>query len=410
MSYAVKPPSRIKTALRGAARSFKRLATGPMELLPGTSESFGPPRGIESSAEAWLARHPDAGHWTSLSPVRQTTRKAPHHADPAIAAIFATMASGRIKARAVAELKGARFWGSAYGCTLSTDDRILHDLSPTFADLDRSVPDPRRHEARFHFKLPPVQKFNGTLAAINSYGHENFHHWLLDTVPSFGRLLEAGHRLEQFDGFLLRCSTKAFNRDVLERLGIPAAKIVPANIRTHLKPDRLVVPTYSEPARQPELYDYTPEGLKFVRSLFLDGRTPSPVDADKIVVNRDRARARRLVHGDRIHERLRREGYVAVYLEDLSVAQQAALFRRVKRVIMPTGGGLATMVFSDPDTRLIELFSPAYLPTFCLPLCQALDQEYVALVGDDTLGGAGHHDAGNLVDIQVPEERILAFA
>jgi capsular polysaccharide biosynthesis protein len=399
----------VKACLRRTARTFRRLGAGPLRFLPGSSESFGPPRGITPTAEGWLRAHPDSGRWISLGEARPVRRRLPLHADPEIRRLFEHMGNGTIKRRGVADLRQARFWGNAYGCTLSADDRILHDLSPTFADFDRAAPDPARHEGLFQFRLPPVRRFKGTLAAINTYGHENFHHWLLDTVPAFGLLREAGIDFASIDGFLLRSSTKAFNREVLERLGIPEAKVVATDPGTHLRPDRLVVPTFSEPGRQPEIHDYSPEGLRFVRSLFLDGRTPSPVDADKIVVNRDKALARRLVNGDRIHERLRREGYVAVYLEDLTVAQQAALFQRVKSVIMPTGGGLANMAFANPGTKLIELFSPAYLPTFCLPLCQALAAEYVALVGRDNVG-VGHSDLGNLADIEVPEEHILEFA
>ena len=60
--------------------------------------------------------------------------------------------------------------------------------------------------------------------------------------------------------------------------------------------------------------------------------------------------------------------------------------------------------------KLIELFSPAYLPTFCLPLTQALGVEYVALVGDVTGRNLEHSDVGNRLDIRLGEEKLLGFA
>jgi hypothetical protein len=188
------------------------------------------------------------------------------------------------------------------------------------------------------------------------------------------------------------------------------AKVISGGSGSHLLPDTLIVPSYSEPGRQPEFFNYTPEGLQFVRSLFLDGKTKSPIDADKIVISREKACTRRLISGDRIHERLRRHGFVKVCLEEFSVAQQAALFQQARVVVMPTGGGLANIVFANPETRVVELFNPAYLPTFCLPLCEALALEYVALVGEDTIGAGGHSDSGAAADIKISEEKLFEWA
>jgi capsular polysaccharide biosynthesis protein len=385
------------------------MAAAPLKFLPGTSLGFGPPRGIEPSTEAWLKRV-SAGTFRELSAARRTVRSMPVHADAPIARRFAAMRRGRIKRRAVAELAGVRFWGTPYGCVITPDDRILRDLSPTFADFVAPRPQPSRHDAFSRFKLPPLERVSGRLAAINTYGHDNFHHWLLDSLPGFGLLREAGVDFGSVDAFLLQTRMKAFHVESLERLGIPKAKVISVSHSRHLHPDRLIVPTFSEPGRQPDLYDYSPQGIELVRALFLDRRTPSPVNAAKIVISREKTTTRRLLDGERIHDRLRREGFVKVCLEDFTVAQQAAVFRQARTVIMPTGGGLANVVFCEPGTRLIEVFSPAYLPTFCLPLTQALGVDYVALVGDSTAGNLEHSDIGNRLDIRLGEERLLAFA
>ena len=185
----------------------------------------------------------------------------PRCADEPIALRFRKMSAGRIKARSVTEISGARFWGNAYGCIISSDDRILHDLSPTFADFDGPTADPANHDGLFRLKLPSVRKFKGTLAAINTYGHENFHHWLLDTLPAFGLLREASIDFDSINGFLLRGSETPFQRESLRRLGIPESRVIRTDAHTHLLPTRLIVPSFSEPGRQPELFNYTPEGL-----------------------------------------------------------------------------------------------------------------------------------------------------
>jgi hypothetical protein len=357
-----------------------------------------------------VAARASAGTFRELTAARHTVRTPPLHADEPIARRFEAMQYGTIKRRAVAELTGARFWGTPYGCVITPDDRILHDLSPTFGDFLAPTPKPSRHDALFRFKLPPLERISGRVAAINTYGHDNFHHWLLDSLPAFGQLREAGVGFAGVDAFLLQTRVKAFHVESLERLGIRKSKVITVSSSRHLRPDCLLVPTFSEPGRQPDLYDYTPQGIALVRELFLDGRTPSPVNAPKILISREKTTTRRLVDGERIHERLRKEGFVKVCLEDFTVAQQAAVFRQARTVIMPTGGGLANVVFCEPGARLIEIFSPAYLPTFCLPLTQALGVEYVALVGDATAKTLEHSDVGNRLDIRLGEERLLEFA
>lgn len=410
MPYALPPPSKLRNVLINAARVARKKLVGPLRHLPGSSLSFGPPRRVERSTEHWIGKRRGAGAVTRVSTIRDVSRSMPRHADEPIAERFRSMMVGHIKSRSVADLPGARYWGNAYGCAISTDDAILHDFSPTFSDFEAPFFDSGRHDGLFRLKLPTVRKISGVMAAINTYGHDNFHHWLLDSVPAFGLLQEAGWDLSAFDSVILRSNHMPFHRETLLRMGLRESQIIVGDSKSHLWPDRLVVPSYSEPGRQPELFNYTPEGLKYVRSLFLDGRTSSPVDADKIVISREKTNTRRLVNGERIHETLRRHGFVTVYLEDFTVAQQAALFQRARIVIMPTGGGLANVVFSTPGTRFIELFNPAYLPTFCLPLCHALGLEYVALVGEDTVKAGGHSDIGGLADVVIAEDKLLEWA
>lgn len=355
----------------------------------------------------WLGRHPEGGAQHRLSPARATVRQAPAHADPALAARFAAMPAGRIKPRFVTELLRARYVGVGYGCTVTPDDAVLADASLTFSDFEEPASAPERHDLLFRPRLPPVERFAGTVVALNTFAQANFHHWLLDTLPAFGRLREAGCEPAAADRVLLQTDRPAFVRESLARLGIPPAQVRVVNARTHLQPDVLRVPSFSEPGRQPEQFDYTPEGLRFVRELFLDGRTPAPVAAERLVVSREKTASRRLRDGGRIHERLRREGFVTVCLENFTVAQQAALFAQARVIVMPTGGGLANLVFCRAGARVIELFHPAYLPVFCLPLTQALGLEYHGLVGAAGAGGTVHHDAGAAQDIELPVERIL---
>jgi capsular polysaccharide biosynthesis protein len=185
---------------------------------------------------------------------------------------------------------------------------------------------------------------------------------------------------------------------VLDRLAIPAGNVIGSNAHLHLRAKKLLVPSFSEPSRQPELLNYTTEGIRFVRRLFL----PDQKDISspkRIIVSREKANSRRLLKGDLLCELLAPFGFIKVLLEDLSLADQALLFHSASTIIMPTGGGLANVAFCQPGTQVVELFDPSYLPTFSFVLSQQIGFKYHALVGFNHMNASGHSDSGGQNDM-----------
>ena len=388
-------------------RSLVALRDGAAAVLgacPGSSRSLGPPRHWIPDTTAWAAGGANAIR--RLTPERTVRRAQPRHADPVLAERLAD--AGRIKARFVAELERGRCWGRGYGYVIDADDALHGDLSPSF-DQFAAEHVSRRHDGRRQPWLPRVRTEPGVVAVASTLFCENFHHWLLDAVPKFGLLREAGWELDRIDRFILPAGARqAWHRETLARLGVPLAKVLWTTSRTHLEAERLIVPSYAEPGREPERYDYTPEGLALVRGLFL-GAAPARTDwPDKIVVSRELAATRRWRAGEAGHERLRRAGFTVVRLERHSLAEQAGFFAHAHQIVMPTGGGLANLAFCSPGTRVVELFDPGYVPTFSAVLGGALGLDYIGLVGVSD-GAATHGDAGAAADIDVPVERILDF-
>ena len=382
-----------------------------MRLLPGSSQQFGPPRRFSASTADWLKVHPANGRFIPLSAGKHTTRTPALHADKPMSSLLDSIRTGTTRPRFVADLQDCRLWGLGYGCAIGPDDTLLADLSPSVEHFGPDALRLHRHEALERLRLPPAARLEGRTLAIHSFGHDNFHHWLLDSLPSFGEAIAAGFEPAKFDRVVLHNNRPRYLVESLRLLGLDPAKILVQSPDTHFVCDRLVVPSYSEPGRLPERFDYTPEGLEFVRGLFFSGAVPSPVRADRIVVSREKALTRRVVDGDAFHAALAKAGFSRVCLEDHTVQQQAAIFRQAKVVVMPTGGGIANMAFCEPGARIIELFDPAYLPTFSLTLATSLGLGYVALVGEPTVAAApGHSDVGNNADIRISAARVLEHA
>lgn len=321
--------------------------------------------------------------------------------------LLGTIGLGIARARFVAELSDARLWGIGYGSVVAPDDTLLADLSPSVEHFGPSAILLGRHEALERLSLPTVSRLAGRTLAIHSFGHDNFHHWLLDSLPSFGQAVAAGFNLADFDHVILHNNRPRYLVESLRLLGLNPTRIQLQSPQTHFLCDQLVVPSYSEPGRLPERFDYTPEGLQFVRALFSGSAVASPIQNDRIIVSREKAMTRRVINGEVFHAALAKAGFSKVCLEDYTVQQQAAIFRQSRIVVMPTGGGLANLVFCNPGTRIIELFDPAYLPTFSLSLTSTLGLEYVALVGVSTVDARGHSDIGNNADINITASRVL---
>ncbi len=364
----------LKSSLIDTARGLESLAARGSGLLPGTSIQFGPPRRSATTLtvgpESGITRH-------ALIPARSPLRAVAELADPPLDRLMLQPEKAAIREIFVAEVPQGRYWGRFHGYIIDRHDTLLTDLSPTFTK------EGRRHDALNHSRLPPLREFRGSVAVINTVFGDNFHHWLLDAVPRLDWLRRAGYTWTDFDHFLFPSKLLRHHLETIERVGIDPGKVVCSSYGMHIRADRLVVPAHTEPSFNHWVYDYTPEGLRFVRELFLkDNPHLAQPHARRILVSRERAAARRLVQGDRALQLLSEFGFEKVLLEDYSLREQAAMFHQAEAVIMPTGGNLANFVFCQPGTVAVELFSPNYTPNFTHAFLGEIGLRYYGVVAD----------------------------
>lgn len=399
--------------LKGAFRIVRKNIALLLRLLPGSSLVIGPPKTIINSTPCHIDKNSSTFQepftFIPLRPKRSINRCLPRHADPPIEELFNQMRSGIIKEQFVAQLERGRYWGRSAGYIINSDDSLHRDLSPSFEDVTFDTPLLKPHDGMLQPRLPKVANLPGVVASLNTLFSSNFHHWLLDCVPKFGLLKDAGYEFDDIDYFILTAPVSPWHLEVLRYLHIPLSKVIASSPRLHIRADHLIVPSFSEPSRQPHKYNYSPEGLVFVRKLILGQSSSSAPYPEKIIVSRERAACRRLLSSSELYPVLEREGFVKVLLEDLSLAEQAMIFFCAKTIIMPTGGGLANLAFCSPGSHVIELFSPAYIPTFSMVLAGQLALEYTALVGENIVGPSRHSDSGASQDISIKLERLMAY-
>jgi len=388
---------KLKKQAVEAARTLRSYVGRTAAFLPGTSIQFGPPRREATTSSitdvSVVKRH-------SIIPARKARREVPELADPPLDKWMAQPRTSDIKEIFVAEVPQGRYWGRFNGYIVDRTDALLTDISPTFRPSDK------RHDGLDQLRLPPLREVLGTVAVINTLFSDNFHHWLLDTLPRFDWLRRAGWRLSDIDHFVLPKKLLRFHLETLELLGIDQSKVIPSDDNLHLRADLLLAPCHSEPAALPLEYNYTPQGLQFVRELFLKHNPFLQKQYPKrIIISREKAKSRRLVQAERANRLLAAQGFEKVLLEDHSLREQAAMFHQAECIIMPTGGNLANFAFCRSGTVAIELFSITYVPPFTYALVDEIGLRYHGIVTQTI--SRPHPDArGNDTDIDVDPDRL----
>jgi capsular polysaccharide biosynthesis protein len=386
--------------LHNTGKLVRSSAARVSSLLPGSSIHFGPPRREATTSTAGdasaVVRHP-------LVPARTTPLRRPEMFDPAFQDWMGHPRQAVLREIFVAELPQGRYWGRYQGYVIDRNDTLLTDLSPTH------TPAEKRHDALEQIKLPALQELRGTAAVINTLFSSNFHHWLLDTVPRFEWLRRAGFDLGKIDHFIFPDKLWRHHLETLQLLGIDQNKVICSHPALHVRADLLLAPSHSEPAALPMENAYTPEGLRFVRKLFLVGNPfLERTYPAKILVSREKASARRLVQAERANRMLFDLGFTKVLLEDHSLQEQAAMFSQARCVVMPTGGNLANFAFCPSGAVAIELFSPNYHPPFTYALLGDMDLHYYALVADKISRPRSGARDGN-EDIDFDPDRLAAI-
>ena len=189
--------------------------------------------------------------------------------------------------------------------------------------------------------LPPLQTFNGSVAALNRCMSANYYHWHVDVLVRLMILRRAGISA---DAYVLD-NISGFHRETLNALGISGDKLIPAHDGLHLKPDRLIG------CWETDWQAVRDVGMQLTKAFGCEA-----VRGDRrIFISRQRAKTRRLVNEEALLAALKRHRFERHFLEDYSVAEQVRLFREAEVIVGMHGAGLTNTIYCHPDTAVIEL-------------------------------------------------------
>ena len=269
----------------------------------------------------------------------------------------------------VAILSKARVWGPN-GAVITEDNKLLADVSLEFG---KTV---WEHPIFFQWRLSEISNIQGSIAVLSSPGGNNYFHWMFDILPRLELLLSSGINLDDIDYFLVNSYELPFQQQTLTQLGISYNKVLESSKYPHIKADCLVVPSF--PGYTGNMPDWS---CRFLRKIFLNNMQDKATTHERIYISRSMTTTRNIVNENEVMDCLNKFGFTTIFLENLSVIEQAALFNRAKVVLAPHGAGLTNLVFCQPKTKIIELFSPLYVNVCYWALSNHLDLEYYYFLG-----------------------------
>ena len=121
-----------------------------------------------------------------------------------------------------------------------------------------------------------------------------------------------------------------------------------------------------------------------------------------------RSGRRRVVNEDELMAMLREYGFTIIYDEPRSLAEQVRIYKNASFIIGPHGASFTNVIWCEPGTHLLELFSPRYVPGHFRYLAKIMDMDYSAY----SYGSANDADSYDLQEnmyVSVPDiERIVA--
>lgn len=263
---------------------------------------------------------------------------------------------------------------------MTPDNTLLADLSREYPGTLPGCPhaaNPNRpHRIFTTAQLPPVKRIEGTVAVLTGLSANVYFHWMVDILPRLDILRRSGFPEQEIDWFYVNSLAQPFQRQTLEQLGIPRDRILESDRHPHLQASRLVVPSFASPIGWA-----TAESIEFLRSQFLSPQSTPSTTPKRLYLSRQTARYRKVINEPELIQYLQKQGFSVITLDEYTVREQAQLFANAEVIVAPHGAALTNLVFCQPKTTVLELFSPNYIRYYYWSICQYLNLNHYYAIG-----------------------------
>lgn len=347
----------------------------PLAFLPYDSTIIGPPRGFYLSTKDWFnlyQKNQIEASYKEIYPSQIVYRSEPKTiGERNIHWKMRSCYQHYSPTAFVAKVPNGRVIGEN-GSVITPDDKLLADVS---VEHRRNI---NEHSLFTQWKLPEVHHINGTAAVLSTQGSDVYFHWMFDVLPRLELLRRSGINFDGIDKFIFSSYHSSFQVETLAALGVPSTKIIQNRQYLHIQADKLIVPSWAgSPGNMPDWV------CDFLRKSFLTNSSDQKLESPRrIYISRAKATHRQMLNEAEVMNILKPLGFKTIFLESMSVAEQALLFSAADVVVAPHGAGLSNLVFCNPGTKVIEFFSPNYVETHYWALSNQVGLDYYYLVGE----------------------------
>lgn len=222
---------------------------------------------------------------------------------------------------------------------------------------------------------PALHKIDGTVAII--LGFQNYFTWMMQILPCLELLRLSGVTIDHIDKLALWTSFNTYQKQTLDILGIPEKKVISIPQNPYIQAKNLIVPSsiVKSELRSPQW------ACQFLKKTF------APIDFDtknkqRLYISRSKAPVRKVLNELEVLTFLQKYDFTSVVLEELPIQEQANLLANAEVIISPHGAGLVNMVFCQPGTKILEIFSPIYVIRTYWVISNLCDLEYYYMMGE----------------------------
>ena len=263
-------------------------------------------------------------------------------------------------------IKNSRFYTDTINDTAFIKDNLIID-GPSFQLRDNKNAQTKENIV-FQKGTPRLKKkINGKVLSLltGGGGNSNYWHWLFDVLPRI--FIFSNHAdLNEIDYFLFPNLDENFQKESLRILNLPLKKCLSSKHYRHFSANEVIATDHpynflNEPlvdslnipswisANLREKFNYKKEDIKnnLPRKFYIDRSDSKSIHA----------KMRTISNENDVIKFLRSNKFSIIKLSDFSFTDQIHLFNQAECVVGLHGAGFANMIFSKPDTKIIELKS-----------------------------------------------------
>ncbi|MEM7790163.1 MAG: glycosyltransferase family 61 protein [Verrucomicrobiota bacterium] len=258
--------------------------------------------------------------------------------------------------------------------------------------------------------FPEVESISGTvfvMIAGGVSGRGNYFHWLVDVVPRLQLLKDSG-LASKVDKYLVPQYKSDFQKTTLRLLGVDESKVIECTSSTHLQCDVLMASSHPRGRKSVLIPDWV---FSFYqeqkKKLLVAGEYPK-----RMYVTRKDSSLRGILDEDRLIEYLAQHGFEPITLAEHDFDGKVNLFSNADMIISAHGAGLTNLFFSNPESRLLELFTEGFVDPVLMNLAERNKVIYDYIIFPKN--NAAHEDAKGqyediIVDYELLENKLKTF-